>query len=123
MASDEFLDQLGFGSDKHVFDVRCGLGGAARLVVTRYGRQVPGINLTSEYVETRQTLCTWGAGSAYCAPSMQRTGDGGCRQPFRWGLCAARRYEFLGQRQTSRSGGAPDLPFNDREYHFGAKAP
>src|SRR6185369_17299910 len=51
-ASEDFLDQLGLGADKHVLDVGCGLGGAARFVASRYGCRVTGIDLTSEYVET-----------------------------------------------------------------------
>ena len=54
-ASEDFLDQLGFRADKHVLDVGCGLGGAARFVASRYGSLVTGIDLTSEYVETGKT--------------------------------------------------------------------
>ena len=54
-ASEDFLDQLGFRADKHVLDVGCGLGGAARFVASRYGSRVTGIDLTSEYVETGKT--------------------------------------------------------------------
>jgi len=58
-ASEDFLDQLGFRADKHVLDVGCGLGGAARFVASRYGNRVTGIDLTSEYVETGKALCKW----------------------------------------------------------------
>lgn len=58
-ASEDFLDQLGLDADKHVLDVGCGLGGAARFVASRYGSRVTGIDLTSEYVATGRTLCTW----------------------------------------------------------------
>src|SRR5205809_7830695 len=50
-ASEEFLDQLGFSAQMHILDVGCGLGGAARFVGNRYGRQVTGIDLTTDYVE------------------------------------------------------------------------
>jgi cyclopropane fatty-acyl-phospholipid synthase-like methyltransferase len=43
----------------HVLDVGCGLGGAARLVASRYRSRVTGIDLTDEFVETGNTLCKW----------------------------------------------------------------
>lgn len=58
-ASEDFLDQLGFTAKTQVLDVGCGLGGPARFVANRYGSQVTGIDLTSEYVETGNTLCSW----------------------------------------------------------------
>lgn len=58
-ASQDFLDQLGFRADKHVLDIGCGLGGAARFVASRYGSQVTGIDLTNEYVEAGKALCEW----------------------------------------------------------------
>jgi ubiquinone/menaquinone biosynthesis C-methylase UbiE len=58
-ASKDFLAQLGLSAGMHVLDVGCGLGGAARFVVARYGCRVTGIDLTSEYVETGNTLCEW----------------------------------------------------------------
>jgi 2-polyprenyl-3-methyl-5-hydroxy-6-metoxy-1,4-benzoquinol methylase len=45
-ASEEFLDQLAFSDQMHVLDVGCGLGGAARLVASRYRSRVTGIDLT-----------------------------------------------------------------------------
>jgi hypothetical protein len=56
-ASEDFLDQLGFRADKHVLDIGCDLGGAARFVVNWYGSPVTRIDLTSEYVETGRALC------------------------------------------------------------------
>jgi ubiquinone/menaquinone biosynthesis C-methylase UbiE len=58
-ASEEFLDQLGLTADKKVLDVGCGLGGPARLVATRYKSRVTGVDLTNEYVETGNSLCSW----------------------------------------------------------------
>ena len=58
-ASEEFLGQLGLSAQSHILDVGCGLGGAARFVAGRYGSRVTGIDLTSEYVETGNTLCKW----------------------------------------------------------------
>lgn len=58
-ASEEFLDQFAFSAQMHVLDVGCGLGGAARFVASRYGSQVTGIDLTTEYIETGNSLCKW----------------------------------------------------------------
>jgi ubiquinone/menaquinone biosynthesis C-methylase UbiE len=58
-ASEDFLGQLGLTAEKHVLDVGCGLGGAARFVASRYRSRVTGIDLTSEYVETGNALCKW----------------------------------------------------------------
>ena len=59
VATESFLDQLNIGSDHHVLDVGCGLGGASRFAAQRYGCRVTGIDLTQEYVETGQVLCSW----------------------------------------------------------------
>src|SRR5262245_25083872 len=58
-ASEDFLGQLGLTAEKHVLDVGCGLGGAARFVAGRYGSRVTGIDLTNEYIETGNALCKW----------------------------------------------------------------
>jgi SAM-dependent methyltransferase len=58
-ASQHFLDQLGLASDKHVLDVGCGLGGAARFAASHYRCRVDGIDLTTEYVETGRAICQW----------------------------------------------------------------
>ncbi len=58
-ASGDFLDQLNLTADTHVLDVGCGLGGGTRFTASRYGSQVTGIDLTPEFVETGQALCTW----------------------------------------------------------------
>jgi ubiquinone/menaquinone biosynthesis C-methylase UbiE len=58
-ASEEFLGQLGLSPGMHILDVGCGLGGAARLVASRYKSRVTGIDLTPEYVETAKILCRW----------------------------------------------------------------
>ena len=58
-ASVEFLDQLGLTAESQVLDVGCGLGGPARFAASRYRSQVTGIDLTSEFVDTGNTLCTW----------------------------------------------------------------
>lgn len=59
VASEDFLDQLRLSSDDHVLDVGCGLGGTTRFVAHRYGSRVTGIDLTVEYIESGQVLCSW----------------------------------------------------------------
>ncbi|MGI9425206.1 MAG: class I SAM-dependent methyltransferase [Hyphomicrobiaceae bacterium] len=58
-ASEEFLSQLGLTAEKHVLDIGCGLGGAARFVSSRYDCRVTGVDLTSEFVETGREMCRW----------------------------------------------------------------
>jgi SAM-dependent methyltransferase len=58
-ATEWFLDQLGLNAESRVLDVGCGLGGPARFAATRYGCGVTGIDLTSEFIETGNTLCGW----------------------------------------------------------------
>lgn len=58
-ASEEFLDQLAIESGHKVLDVGCGIGGASRFTVDRYGARVDGIDLTDEYVQTGNTICRW----------------------------------------------------------------
>jgi SAM-dependent methyltransferase len=84
-ASEDFLGQLGFTPEKHVLDVGCGLGGAARFVANRYQSRVTGIDLTGEYIETGKVLCKWVGldqrislhqGSALSMPFADRSFDG-----------------------------------------------
>ncbi len=58
-ASEDFLGQLDLSPERHVLDVGCGLGGAARFVASRYGCRVTGIDLSPEYVDTARVLCSW----------------------------------------------------------------
>jgi ubiquinone/menaquinone biosynthesis C-methylase UbiE len=58
-ASEDFLGQLALDADTDVLDVGCGLGGASRLSAQRFGCRVTGIDLTTEFVETGQVLCSW----------------------------------------------------------------
>ena len=58
-ATGEFLDQLRLRADDHVLDIGCGIGGAARFAASRYGSTVTGVDLTGEYIETGNTLCSW----------------------------------------------------------------
>ena len=59
MATRSFLDQIGLRPEDHVLDVGCGIGGASRFAARTYGCQVTGMDLTEEYVETVNTLCSW----------------------------------------------------------------
>lgn len=59
VATESFLDQLEIDADHHVLDVGCGLGGGSRFAAQRYGCRVTGVDLTREYVETGNVLCTW----------------------------------------------------------------
>jgi len=58
-ASEEFLDQLSLSAERHVVDIGCGLGGAARFAASRFGCKVTGIDLTDEFVETGRVLSEW----------------------------------------------------------------
>lgn len=58
-ATGELLRQLDLAPSLEVLDVGSGLGGAARLVASRHGCRVTGIDLTAEYVETARTLSDW----------------------------------------------------------------
>ena len=59
IATGNFLDQLDIGPEQHVLDVGCGLGGGSRYAAHKYGCQVTGVDLTPEYVETGNILCSW----------------------------------------------------------------
>ena len=59
VATESFLDQLDIDAAHHVLDVGCGLGGSSRFAAQRYGCRVTGVDLTQEYVETGNVLCTW----------------------------------------------------------------
>lgn len=59
VATEGFLNQLDIDTSHHVLDVGCGLGGASRFAATRYGCRVTGVDLTPEYVEAGNTICSW----------------------------------------------------------------
>lgn len=59
IATEGFLDQLDIDSSHHVLDVGCGLGGASRFAANKYGCRVTGVDLTQEYVETGNIICSW----------------------------------------------------------------
>lgn len=59
IATQNFLNQLEMDSSHHVLDVGCGLGGASRFAASTYGCRVTGVDLTEEYIETGNTMCSW----------------------------------------------------------------
>ncbi len=59
VATESFLNQLDIEPSHHVLDVGCGLGGASRFAASRYGCQVTGVDLTQEYVDTGNIICSW----------------------------------------------------------------
>jgi len=59
IATESFLDQLDINSSHHVLDAGCGLGGSSRFAAKKYGCRVTGVDLTQEYVETGNMLCSW----------------------------------------------------------------
>ncbi len=59
LATKQFLSQLNFSQQDHVLDVGCGMGGAARYVVSKYNNHVTGIDLAQEYIDTGKELCSW----------------------------------------------------------------
>ncbi|MDO6594611.1 class I SAM-dependent methyltransferase [Neptuniibacter sp. 1_MG-2023] len=58
-ATDNILGCLGLSEQDHLLDIGCGLGGACRYVSNRYNNPVTGIDLTEEYVESGNVLCSW----------------------------------------------------------------
>jgi ubiquinone/menaquinone biosynthesis C-methylase UbiE len=59
IATDNLLSQLDFSEKSHVLDVGCGLGGASRFIANKHKNRVTGIDLTQEYIDTGNTLCSW----------------------------------------------------------------
>ena len=59
IATEHLLAKTNFSQKKHLLDIGCGLGGAARFVSNKYQNQVTGIDLITEYIETGNTLSNW----------------------------------------------------------------
>lgn len=85
VATKDLLSHLNFSERDHILDVGCGLGGAARYVADRFGNRVTGIDLTQEYVDIGNALCSWVGldshitlrqGSALAMPFGERVFDG-----------------------------------------------
>lgn len=86
LATDNLLNQLNFKQQSYLLDVGCGLGGAARYVSSKYKHQVAGIDLSTEYIETGNSLSSWLnldkhvsllQGSALSMPYKNNSFDGG----------------------------------------------
>mgnify|MGYP003385603504 CR=1 FL=1 len=86
VATDNLINQLNLSKQDHVLDIGCGLGGAARYVAAKYKNRVTGIDLTPEYIETGNELCSWlnldryitlKQGSALSMPFQDSMFDGG----------------------------------------------
>ena len=84
-ATENFLSQLNFSEKDHLLDVGCGLGGASRYIANKYNNSVTGIDLTEEYIETGNVLCSWvkldqrvrlHLGSALSMPFQDESFDG-----------------------------------------------
>ena len=58
-ATEDFIGQLDISPDDHVLDVGCGLAGTSRFVASTCGCRVSGIDLTPEYIDVAQVLCSW----------------------------------------------------------------
>jgi len=85
MATEELLKQLHFTKEHHILDVGCGLGGASRYIANKYQNRVTGIDLTQEYIDTGNALCSWlgleklvtlQQGSALSMPYQDESFDG-----------------------------------------------
>ena len=58
-ASKNLLKQLDLSNESHVLDIGCGIGGTSRFAASHFKSNVSGIDLTSKYIETGRTLCSW----------------------------------------------------------------
>jgi SAM-dependent methyltransferase len=56
VATEHLLDRAGFPKGARIADLGCGLGGTARLMATRFGAQVTGVDLTPEFVAVATEL-------------------------------------------------------------------
>lgn len=55
-ATAKMVAKLSLGTDQHVLDIGCGIGGAARYIAAETGCKVTGLDLTPEYIEIAQKL-------------------------------------------------------------------
>ncbi|WP_297369190.1 class I SAM-dependent methyltransferase [Acidocella sp.] len=55
-ATQALIDTLPLPANAHVLDIGCGLGGTARLLATRLGARVAGVDLTAEFVAVGNSL-------------------------------------------------------------------
>jgi ubiquinone/menaquinone biosynthesis C-methylase UbiE len=59
LATNHLLSQVNFSERGHILDIGCGLGGASRFIADKYNNSVTGIDLTQEYIDVGNTLCSW----------------------------------------------------------------
>jgi SAM-dependent methyltransferase len=69
-ATRAFLERVDVQPADHVLDIGCGLGGTSRFTASTYDCRVTGVDLTREYVETGQVLCSW-IGLDHCVELVQ----------------------------------------------------
>jgi SAM-dependent methyltransferase len=59
VATTELCDQLDVVAGQDVLDIGCGIGGTARLIASRSGCRVTGVDLNPTYVDIARTLTGW----------------------------------------------------------------
>lgn len=88
-ATEELFERAAFGSDSHVLDVGCGIGGAARYLASHTGCRVTGLDLTPQYVQLAEELThraglsgrvRFRRGDAQALPFADASFDGGYSQ-------------------------------------------
>jgi ubiquinone/menaquinone biosynthesis C-methylase UbiE len=86
-ATAELVGQLGLTADMNVLDIGCGIGGATRVIVERYGCRVTGIDLTEDYIKVARALsqcvgldghASYEVASALALPFGAETFDAAC---------------------------------------------
>ncbi len=55
-ATTHAVAKMALAADRHVLDIGCGLGGAARYIAAHFGCKVTGIDLTPEFIAVANTL-------------------------------------------------------------------
>lgn len=55
-ATIDITERLDLGPERHVLDIGCGIGGAARYIAQRHGCRVTGVDLTPEFVAVGERL-------------------------------------------------------------------
>ncbi len=58
-ATEHFFGQIKVSKQDHMLDIGCGLGGTSRYIANKYKNKITGIDLTQEYIDTGNTICSW----------------------------------------------------------------
>ncbi|WP_020405824.1 class I SAM-dependent methyltransferase [Hahella ganghwensis] len=58
-ATENLLNQLDIEITDHLLDIGCGIGGAARYAAQSFAGRVTGVDLTEEYINTGNEICSW----------------------------------------------------------------